>query len=96
MAALIRDHGIIPGIKVDAGTEDLPGFPGEKFTAGLDGLRGRLAEYRKQGARFAKWRAVISIGKGLPTRGLHRHERHDPRALRRPMPGGGPRADRRA
>jgi fructose-bisphosphate aldolase class I len=57
----------IPGIKVDAGTVAMPGSPEEKITQGLDGLRERLAEYRKLGARFAKWRAVITIGNGLPT-----------------------------
>ncbi|MBI3900360.1 MAG: fructose-bisphosphate aldolase class I [Gammaproteobacteria bacterium] len=59
--------GIIPGIKVDKGTKDLANFPGEKVTEGLDGLRERLKEYREMGARFAKWRAVIDIGPGLPT-----------------------------
>ena len=59
--------GIIPGIKVDLGTVALAGFPGEKITEGLDGLRERLAAYRQFGARFAKWRAVIAIGEGLPT-----------------------------
>ena len=59
--------GIIPGIKVDKGTADLPGFAGEKFTQGLDGLRDRLAEYRDLGARFTNWRAVIAVGAGLPT-----------------------------
>jgi fructose-bisphosphate aldolase class I len=61
-------NGIIPGIKVDTGAKDLAGFPGEKITEGLDGLRERLAEYHKLGARFAKWRAVITIGDGIPTR----------------------------
>ncbi|MGH7352800.1 MAG: class I fructose-bisphosphate aldolase [Candidatus Methylomirabilales bacterium] len=61
--------GIIPGIKVDTGAKDLAGFPGEKVTEGLDGLRERLAEYKGMGARFAKWRAVITIGNGLPSRG---------------------------
>jgi len=60
--------GIIPGIKVDTGAKPLAGFPGEVVTEGLDGLRGRLAEYREMGARFAKWRAVIGIGEGIPTR----------------------------
>jgi fructose-bisphosphate aldolase class I len=60
-------QGIIPGIKVDKGTVDLAGFPGEKVTEGLDGLRQRLAEYHQLGARFTKWRAVITIGDGLPT-----------------------------
>ena len=61
-------QGIIPGIKVDKGTTALPGFPDEKITEGLDGLRGRLDEYRDLGARFTKWRAVIAIGDGIPTR----------------------------
>jgi fructose-bisphosphate aldolase class I len=60
-------RGILPGIKVDKGTVDLPLFHGEKFTQGLDGLGERLDEYRALGARFAKWRAVIAIGAGLPT-----------------------------
>src|ERR671918_1351456 len=58
---------VLPGIKVDTGAKPLAGAPGETVTEGLDGLRGRLAEYRKLGARFAKWRAVITIGDGLPT-----------------------------
>ena len=66
---IIVDEGIIPGIKVDAGAKDLAGHPGEKITEGLDGLRARLQEYAKMGARFAKWRAVITIGPGIPTRG---------------------------
>jgi fructose-bisphosphate aldolase class I len=65
----ITDAGIIPGIKVDAGAKDLAGHPGEKITEGLDGLRERLAEYSKMGARFAKWRAVITVGDGIPSRG---------------------------
>jgi fructose-bisphosphate aldolase class I len=59
--------GVVPGIKVDKGAKPLAGHPGEKVTEGLDGLRGRLAEYRDLGARFAKWRAVIAIGDGLPS-----------------------------
>jgi fructose-bisphosphate aldolase class I len=59
--------GMIPGIKVDAGAKPLAGFPGETITEGLDGLRERLAEYYKLGARFAKWRAVIDIGTGIPS-----------------------------
>jgi len=66
---IILDAGIIPGIKVDQGAKDLAGHPGEKITEGLDGLRDRLEEYAKMGARFAKWRAVIAIGPGLPSRG---------------------------
>ena len=65
-------QGIIPGIKVDTGTTDLAGFEGEKVTEGLDGLDDRLAGYRDQGARFTKWRAVITIGEGLPTPGCIR------------------------
>jgi fructose-bisphosphate aldolase class I len=60
--------GIIPGIKVDTGAKPLAGFAGETITEGLDGLRERLIEYYKLGARFAKWRAVIDIGEGIPTR----------------------------
>ncbi len=60
-------NGIIPGIKVDTGAKPMAGFAGEKITEGLDGLRERLAEYKKMGARFAKWRAVITIGEGIPT-----------------------------
>src|SRR5665811_2581020 len=65
----ITDLGIIPGIKVDVGAKDLAGHPGEKITEGLDGLRDRLREYFQMGARFAKWRAVITIGNGIPSRG---------------------------
>jgi len=64
---LLQKQGIIPGIKVDAGTKPLAGFPGEVVTEGLDGLRARLAEYASLGARFAKWRAVIRIQDGLPS-----------------------------
>jgi fructose-bisphosphate aldolase class I len=66
-AELLGSKGSIPGIKVDTGAHDLAGWPGEKVTEGLDGLRGRLEEYRGLGARFAKWRAVITIGDGIPT-----------------------------
>ena len=65
-AHALADNGIVAGIKVDAGAKDLAGHPGEKVTEGLDGLRERLADYRQLGARFAKWRAVIAIGAGLP------------------------------
>jgi fructose-bisphosphate aldolase class I len=65
---VLTDAGIIPGIKVDAGAEDLAGHPGEKVTEGLDGLRDRLKEYSQMGARFAKWRAVIAVGPGIPSR----------------------------
>lgn len=63
----LESKGIIPGIKVDKGAVDLPNFPGEKITEGLDGLRGKLEEYKGMGAEFAKWRAVITIGEGIPT-----------------------------
>jgi len=64
---LLATKGIIPGIKVDKGPVDIPSFPGEVVTEGLDGLRGRLNEYKELGAKFAKWRAVINIGDGIPT-----------------------------
>jgi fructose-bisphosphate aldolase class I len=63
----LSQQGMIPGIKVDTGAKPLAGFPGETITEGLDGLRERLGEYRKLGARFAKWRAVIDIGAGIPS-----------------------------
>lgn len=66
-AKYMSDHGIIPGIKVDKGTHSLAGCPGEVVTEGLDGLRERLKEYYKLGARFAKWRAVITIGEDIPS-----------------------------
>ena len=66
---VITDVGIIPGIKVDTGATDMAGHPGEKITEGLDGLRERLKEYIQMGARFAKWRAVIAVGDGIPSRG---------------------------
>ena len=65
---VLADAGIIPGIKVDTGAKDMAAHPGEKITEGLDGLRDRLKEYFQMGARFAKWRAVITIGDGLPSR----------------------------
>ncbi|MDH3589839.1 MAG: fructose-bisphosphate aldolase class I [Gammaproteobacteria bacterium] len=67
---LLADKGMIPGIKVDKGAKALAGYPGEKITEGLDGLRERLEGYREQGARFAKWRAVIDIDEsnGVPSR----------------------------
>ena len=66
---VLSERGVIPGIKADKGLKDLPGFPGEQTTEGLDGLQDRLEEYRELGARFAKWRAVIAVGDGLPTAG---------------------------
>ena len=64
----LTNAGIIPGIKVDIGAKDLAGHPGEKITEGLDGLRDRLREYFQMGARFAKCRAVIALGEGMPSR----------------------------
>jgi fructose-bisphosphate aldolase class I len=64
---VVLDAGIIPGIKVDTGAKDLAAHAGEKITEGLDGLRTRLQEYFQMGARFAKWRAVIGVGAGIPT-----------------------------
>jgi len=66
-ATFMANAGMIPGIKVDKGTQPLAGFPGEVVTEGLDGLRERLAEYYKLGARFAKWRAVINISDEIPS-----------------------------
>jgi fructose-bisphosphate aldolase class I len=66
---VLTGAGIVPGIKVDTGAKDLAGRPGEKITEGLDGLRDRLKEYAGMGARFGKWRAVITLGNGIPSRG---------------------------
>ena len=66
---LLHDLGIVPGIKVDMGAKDMAGHPGEKITEGLDGLDVRLAQYAEMGARFAKWRAVITIGENIPSDG---------------------------
>ena len=66
-AEALVDAGIIPGIKVDIGAKPMAGCPGEKVTEGLDGLRARLSEYAKMGARFAKWRAVFSVGDRTPS-----------------------------
>src|SRR5437588_4939868 len=67
LVRLVEQAGALPGIKVDKGTKPLPFCPGEVITEGLDGLRERLVEYRGLGAKFAKWRAVIDIGAGIPT-----------------------------
>jgi fructose-bisphosphate aldolase class I len=72
----LTDAGIVPGIKVDTGATPLAGHPGEKTTEGLDGLRDRLAEYFHMGARFAKWRAVIAIGDGIPSCGCIQANAH--------------------
>jgi fructose-bisphosphate aldolase class I len=73
---ILRKRGQIPGIKVDKGANPLAGSPEEKVTEGLDGLRKRIAEYYAMSARFAKWRAVIIIGKGLPTRACYEANAH--------------------
>src|SRR5579872_6774468 len=67
LVKIIEQAGALPGIKVDKGTKALPFCPGELITEGLDGLRERLVEYRNLGAKFAKWRAVIDIGAGIPS-----------------------------
>src|SRR3981081_3979967 len=67
LVKIIQQSGTIPGIKVDEGTQALPNCPGELVTVGLDKLAERLKKYYDQGARFAKWRAVIGIGAGIPT-----------------------------
>jgi fructose-bisphosphate aldolase class I len=67
-ATILTEARIIPGIKVDIGAKDMAGHPGETITGGLDGLRQRLADYWAMGARFAKWRAIISLEDGLPSR----------------------------
>lgn len=69
MLEVLQDAGVIPGIKVDKSAIDMPLLPGEKVTQGLDGLRERLEEYARMGARFTKWRAVITIGDFIPTSG---------------------------
>src|SRR6201991_4288346 len=64
---MLKEQGIVPGIKVDEGAVDMANFPGEKITEGIDGLRERLKKYYELGARFCKWRAVITIDDALPT-----------------------------
>jgi len=71
LVEILENAGIVPGIKVDKGTVDLPSHSGEKFTQGLDGLGERLDAFREQGARFAKWRAVYAIGDGTPSRAAY-------------------------
>jgi len=66
---VLTNAGILPGIKVDTGAKNMAGHPAETITEGLDGLRDRLGEYFRMGARFAKWRAVIAVGDGIPSRG---------------------------
>ena len=76
LVKVLTDVGVIPGIKVDTGAKDMAGFAGERITEGLDGLRDRLRTYHQLGARFAKWRAVIAVGDGLPTRGCMQANAH--------------------
>jgi fructose-bisphosphate aldolase class I len=76
LVKLIEQAGSIPGIKVDAGAKPMPAFPGETITEGLDGLRERLADYYALGARFAKWRAVIDVGRDIPTWGAIKANAH--------------------
>ncbi len=75
-AQLLASKGVVPGIKVDTGAQDMAGHAGEKVTEGLDGLRARLEEYAGLGARFAKWRAVITIGEGIPSTACIRANAH--------------------
>ena len=95
---LIKAAGAIPGIKVDAGAKPLAGFPGDTITEGLDGLRERLAEYYKLGARFAKWRAVIDIDTAKDVPSATAIDANMPCAgpLCGALPGSRHRADRRA
>jgi fructose-bisphosphate aldolase class I len=76
LTQILTAAGMIPGIKVDTGSKALAGFPGEEVTEGLDGLRDRLAEYARLGAKFTKWRAVINIAPGVPTRAGIRANAH--------------------
>src|SRR5580704_11615334 len=73
---LIKAAGAVPGIKVDAGAKPMAGFPGETLTEGLDGLSEQLAKDHARGARFAKWRATIFIGDGLPSWGAVKANAH--------------------
>src|ERR1035437_3306089 len=73
---LFHDAGIVPGIKVDMGAKDLALHPGEKITEGLDGLEARLSQYAQLGVRFAKWRAVITIGNNIPSVGCIQANAH--------------------
>ena len=75
-AKVLASRGIVPGIKVDKGAKDMAGFQGEKVTEGLDGLRERLEEYQNLGARFAKWRAVVTIGDAIPSSACLRANGH--------------------
>ena len=92
----LRRQGIMPGIKVDTGAKPLAGAPEETVTEGLDGLRGRVAEYADLGARFAKWRAVIRIGAGIPSAYCIGANAHALGPLCAAVPGRRAGADRRA
>ena len=95
-AEALTQKGIIPGIKVDVGAKPLAGFPGEKVTEGLDGLRERLSNYFAMGARFAKGRAVLTIGEGNPEPRVHTGQCRRACPLCSAMPGNGSRPGRRA
>jgi fructose-bisphosphate aldolase class I len=88
LVKVLIDAGIMPGIKVDIGAKPLAGHPGERITEGLDGLRVRLGKYVQMGARFAKWRAVMAVGDGMPSRVASRPTRTRwpamPRCARKP------------
>src|SRR2546426_11592074 len=88
LVEVLTRQGIVPGIKVDKGAKPLAGTPGELVTGGLDGLRGRLAEYRELGARFAKWRGVLTHGAGVPAPGRVGADRPAPAPFGRPLPEG--------
>ena len=96
LVKLIEQSGAIPGIKVDEGTQALPQCPGELVTVGLDKLAERLKKYYERGARFAKWRAVIDIGAGIPDDDRDQRQCACAGALRGAVPGRADRADRRA
>ena len=93
---LLSKKGIMPGIKVDKGPVDIPGFPGEVVTEGLDGLRARVKEYKELGAKFAKWRAVITIGDSIPTYTCLEANAHALARYAALMSGGRDRTDRGA
>ena len=96
LVEIIKKAGSIPGIKVDEGTKPLPNCPGETITVGLDKLADRLPKYYEQGARFAKWRARDRHRRGHPDHDRDPHQHACARPLRRALPGGADRADRRA
>ena len=96
LVELIKKAGALPGIKVDEGTKPLPICPGEVVTDGLDGLADRLPKYHEQGARFAKWRAVIDIGAGIPSYNCINANAHALARYAALCQAGADRADRRA